>query len=88
MFYCPSDFTVYIGGRGVWEEYIDVYGDMSLPVSLASVGMPRFEHIENNAILARSFSPMSGHQRRLLEDSIHSSHKLAMHRFFARHTDA
>jgi hypothetical protein len=61
---------------------------LSLPVTLASVGMPRFEHIETNAMLARSFSPMSGHQRRLLEESIHSSRKLAMHRFFARHTDA
>lgn len=34
-FYCPLDRVVYIGGRGVWEEYTDVYGDMSLPVSLA-----------------------------------------------------
>jgi predicted aldo/keto reductase-like oxidoreductase len=61
---------------------------LSLPVSLASIGMPLIEHIENNAILARSFSPMSGHQRHLLEESIDSSHKLAMQRFFTGHTDA
>jgi predicted aldo/keto reductase-like oxidoreductase len=61
---------------------------LSLPVTLASLGMPRFEHIENNATLARSFSPMSSRERRLLEESIDSTHKLAMHRFFARHTDA
>jgi predicted metalloprotease len=34
-FYCPSDESVYIGGRGIWIEYVDLYGDMSLPVSLA-----------------------------------------------------
>jgi predicted aldo/keto reductase-like oxidoreductase len=61
---------------------------LSLPVTLASVGMPRFEHIEKNAMLARSFSSMSGHDRQLLEESIDSSHKLAMTRFFASHTDA
>jgi len=61
---------------------------LSLPVSLASVGMPRFEHIENNAMLARSFAPMPARERQLLEQSIDSSRKLAMQRFFSCHTDA
>jgi uncharacterized protein len=60
---------------------------LSLPVSLASVGMPRPEHIERNAALARAFTPMSAHERRRLVDSIESSRKLAMHRFFSAHQD-
>ena len=60
----------------------------SLPVSLASVGMPRFEHIEHNAQMARSFSPMSGSQRHRLQESIGSEHKIAMLRMFENHLDA
>jgi predicted aldo/keto reductase-like oxidoreductase len=61
---------------------------LSLPVSLASLGMPRPEHIEHNAAFARSFSPMSSRQRRKLEQSIEVGQKLAMLRFFANHADA
>ena len=60
---------------------------LSLPVSLASVGMPHLEHIERNAVLARSFSPMSTRQRRRLEESIGSGRKEAMLRFFSDHED-
>ena len=60
---------------------------LSLPISLASVGMPRLEHIESNAALARAFKPMSPRQRQQLEESIESSRKLAMHHFFADHQD-
>jgi uncharacterized protein len=61
---------------------------LSLPVSLASLGMPRLEFIERNAALARSFSPMSTRQRRRLEESIDSGRKLAMLEFLGRHEDA
>ena len=60
---------------------------LSLPVSLASLGMPRLEHIESNAALARTFKPMSTRQQRQLEESIESGRKLAMHQFFAAHQD-
>ena len=60
---------------------------LSLPVSLASVGMPQLEHIEQNAALARGFRPMSRRQRHRLEDSIEFSRKFAMQRFFADHQD-
>jgi predicted aldo/keto reductase-like oxidoreductase len=59
----------------------------SLPVTLASVGMPQFEHIEHNAQLARSFSRMSGPQRRQLQESIASEHKLAMLKMLDNHLD-
>lgn len=59
----------------------------SLPVSLASVGMPRFEHIDQNALLARSFNHMSTRQRRRLEESIDSGRKTAMINFLNDHQD-
>jgi predicted aldo/keto reductase-like oxidoreductase len=61
---------------------------LSLPVSLASVGMPRFEHIEHNAKFAQSFTPMSVRERRRLEQSIESGRKLALINFLADHQDA
>jgi predicted aldo/keto reductase-like oxidoreductase len=60
---------------------------LSLPVSLASVGMPHLEHIERNALLARSFSPMSTRQRKDLQKSIESGRKLAMLKFLQEHED-
>jgi predicted aldo/keto reductase-like oxidoreductase len=60
---------------------------LSLPISLASVGMPRLEHIESNAALARAFKPMSARERRGLEESIESRRKLAMQQFFCAHQD-
>jgi predicted aldo/keto reductase-like oxidoreductase len=59
----------------------------SLPVSLASVGMPRFEHIEHNASLAQSFTRMSTRERRRLQESIDSGRKLAMARLLRDHVD-
>jgi uncharacterized protein len=60
---------------------------LSLPVSLASVGMPHLEQIEHNAALARAFKPMSGHERRELEKSIGEEHKLALRQFLNDHQD-
>jgi len=61
---------------------------LSLPVSLASVGMPRREHIETNVAFAKDFSPMSARQRRKLWESIDTGRKVAMARFFENHEDA
>jgi predicted aldo/keto reductase-like oxidoreductase len=60
---------------------------LSLPVSLASVGMPRLEHIESNAGLARTFAAMPAGERQRLQESIESGRKLAMHHFFSSHED-
>jgi len=61
---------------------------LSLPVSLASVGMPRLEHIAANAEFARDFRPMSARERRRLSESIAAERKLAMIEFFRQHLDA
>jgi len=61
---------------------------LSLPVSLASVGMPQLEHIERNAAFAREFTPMSTRERSRLVNSIERGHQLAMAEFFRDHQDA
>jgi aryl-alcohol dehydrogenase-like predicted oxidoreductase len=60
---------------------------LSLPVSLASVGMPHLEHIERNVAFARGFTPMSTRKRRQLEQSIDPGRKVALREFFATHED-
>jgi uncharacterized protein len=61
---------------------------LSLPVSLASVGMPKLELIEANAALARTFQPMSRRERNRLMDSIETGRKQAMLHFLRDHEDA
>jgi predicted aldo/keto reductase-like oxidoreductase len=61
---------------------------LSLPVSLASVGMPKPEFIERNLELARAFTPMSGADRRRLADSIAAERKVSLMEFFRHHQDA
>ena len=61
---------------------------LSLPVSLASFGMPKLEFIERNVELARAFRPMSEAERRRLTDSIAAERKVAMREFFRQHEDA
>lgn len=61
---------------------------LSLPVSLASLGMPRPEFIEANTAVARKFTPMNDAERRKLADSIAASRKAAMRAYFVSHLDA
>jgi uncharacterized protein len=61
---------------------------LSLPVSLASVGMPRLDLIERNAAFARAFRPMFARARTRLVDSIEAGRKHAMLNFFRDHEDA
>ena len=61
---------------------------LSLPISLASLGMPQLEHIEHNATLARTFVSMSTRKRHQLSESIEATKKVAMLDFFRDHQDA
>jgi len=61
---------------------------LSLPVSLASLGMPRPEFIRRNIELARAFTPMPEADRRRLTDSIATERKAALVEFFRDHRDA
>jgi uncharacterized protein len=61
---------------------------LSLPVSLASVGMPKPEFIERNIELARAFTPMPDADRRRLTESIATERKVSLVEFFRLHQDA
>lgn len=60
---------------------------LSLPVSLASLGMPKPEFIERNIELARAFRPMPDADRRRLTDSIAAERKVSLAEFFRSHRD-
>jgi aryl-alcohol dehydrogenase-like predicted oxidoreductase len=61
---------------------------LSLPVSLASVGMPKPEFIARNVELVRGFTPMSDTDRRRLTESIAAERKVSLGEFFRNHADA
>ncbi|QEH33236.1 General stress protein 69 [Aquisphaera giovannonii] len=61
---------------------------LSLPVSLASLGMPRREFIEQNAAAAAAFKPLSPEESRKLRRSVSEAKRVAMERFFRDHRDA
>jgi uncharacterized protein len=60
---------------------------LSLPVSLASVGMPKPEHIARNIELARAFRPMPDADRQRLKATIAEERKVALTQFLGRHED-
>jgi predicted aldo/keto reductase-like oxidoreductase len=60
---------------------------LSLPVAMASVGMPKLEHIEHNSSLVKEFKPLNEAERLRISHSIESSRKQAMLRFFREHED-
>jgi uncharacterized protein len=61
---------------------------LSLPVSLASIGMPRLELLDENVRLVRAAKPMTARQRRALSESIGVKRQVAMTQFLADHADA
>jgi aryl-alcohol dehydrogenase-like predicted oxidoreductase len=64
-----------------------LYYALSLPVSLASVGMPKPELLERNAGLARSFAPLPEAEMQQLRASVAEPQRTALARFFQHHRD-
>lgn len=60
---------------------------LSLPVSLASLGMPKPQFIEDNIELARGFKPLPEAERRRLTDSIAAERRVSVEEFFRHHQD-
>jgi hypothetical protein len=60
---------------------------LSLPVSVAVVGMAEAAHIRENAALARSFRPLPPAGMRRLSDRMAKLHKAALDRHFLHHLD-
>jgi aryl-alcohol dehydrogenase-like predicted oxidoreductase len=60
---------------------------LSLPVSVAVVGMPKLEHIRENTALARAYSPMPAEEMKRFSIEMADANKLAMDRHFCCHED-
>ena len=64
-----------------------LYYTLSLPVTAAVVGMPKFEHIDENARLIRAFKPLPESEMRELSGRLSTKNKQALERFFRNHVD-
>ena len=67
---------------------VPMYYALSLPVSLASVGMPRPELLDRNVALARSFAPLGDIEMQSLRAAVGDSKRQQLAQFFAHHRDA
>jgi hypothetical protein len=64
-----------------------LYYALSLPVSTASVGMPKLAHIDDNVRMARAFKPLQPQEMRELSTALSQKTKLAMDSFLRDHVD-
>lgn len=65
-----------------------LYYSLSLPVSLAVVGMPSLDFIEQNVQMAKAFKPLPKAEMKEMSGRLAVKHKLALDRRFAQHVDA
>jgi predicted aldo/keto reductase-like oxidoreductase len=76
----------YLVGQASIEELI--YYSLSLPVSLASLGMPKPEMLEENVALGRRFQPLPASEMRRLRTVVDEPRRTAFARFMRHHADA
>ena len=65
-----------------------MYYSLSLPITAVVIGMPKFEHIEENCRLAKAFKPLPVSERKKLSDELSTKYKAQLDHFFANHIDA
>jgi len=65
-----------------------LYYSLSLPVSLATVGMPRPELVERNMALAQAFAPLGASEMQSLRAAVADATRQRLAQFFANHRDA
>jgi len=65
-----------------------LYYSLSLPVSLAVVGMPTLDIIEQNVRLAKAFKPLPKSEMQEMSARLAAKHKMALDKRFAHHIDA
>jgi aryl-alcohol dehydrogenase-like predicted oxidoreductase len=61
---------------------------LSLPVTAATAGMPKLEHIEANIEVARNFKPLTPAEMEALSSKLAAENKAALDRLFLHHIDA
>ena len=76
----------YLIGQATPEKLL--YYALSLPVTTASVGMPKLDHIEENVRLVKAFKPLPDWEMRELSTTLSQKNKAAMDLFLSRHIDA
>jgi len=76
----------YLVGKATTRELI--YYALSLPVSMASLGMPKPEMLEENVALGRRFRPLSEPEMQRLRTLVSEPEKAAFARFLRHHADA
>lgn len=65
-----------------------LYYSLSLPVSLAVVGMPKIEYIEQNVQMAKAFKPLPKAEMEAMAEKLSAKNKVALDRYFSNHVDA
>jgi predicted aldo/keto reductase-like oxidoreductase len=65
-----------------------MYYSLSLPVTAVVIGMPKFEHIEENCRLAKAFKPLPAGEKKKLSDELSTKYKAQLDDFFSNHVDA
>lgn len=65
-----------------------LYYSLSLPVSLAVVGMPKLEHIENNVQMAKSFKALSSSEMKAISSELSAKKKAELDLHFRDHIDS
>jgi aryl-alcohol dehydrogenase-like predicted oxidoreductase len=75
-----------LAGKASPEKIL--YYSLSLPVSLASVGMPKPEMLEENLALVRRFAPLGAPEMEKLRAAVGETERHALARFFRHHHDA
>ena len=76
----------YLVGKATTRELI--YYALSLPVSMASLGMPKPEMLEENVALGREFKPLPASEMQRLRTAVSEPQKAAFARFMREHRDA
>jgi len=75
-----------LAGQAPSEKLL--YYALSLPVSLAVVGMPTMQMLEQNVAMAKGFKPMPKREMQELSKVLSDKNKMALDRYFSNHIDA
>ena len=65
-----------------------LYYALTLPVTVATVGYPEIQQLEENVKLAQSFKPLAKAEMQRISGALSSRNKQALLRHFERHVDA
>jgi predicted aldo/keto reductase-like oxidoreductase len=65
-----------------------MYYSLSLPVTAVVIGMPKFEHVEENCQLAKAFKPLAKSEMKELSGELSKKYKAQLDQFFSNHVDA